>query len=438
MRGKIRNQINAFVRKDEGASTVMALFFGFSMLMLSGYAIDLSNAMAVRTQMQVAADAAAHAAILEREFGTPETAVAKALEIAERNMPADRHGFVIEAQDVQFGDYDPATTVFTPDPDATGAVRVIARRTTDRGNPHGNYFLALAGIETMDIVTGSVFVTYRPTCLREGFVAELEVDLQSNNEYRAGFCIHSNNTISLNNNNIFETGTVVSLSDVDNLELPNSGYEQNEGLREALREGTWNIRILERIDNIIAGLYAMDDRFVPDYILGSGMLTLSTTNLNASHFTSGRVHTYDCPTSNGRLSFANGTILRDVVLVTDCQIKMGNQMVLENVVIATTNTASKSIYAPQDLQIGRDDNCAEGGGSQLITMGSVDVAGNLKMYGGQILAKVDVSFAANAGGLHGAAIVAGGTISGTSNMDMGFCGSGMENNFMAEYFRLAI
>ena len=29
-----------------------------------------------------------------------------------------------------------------------------------------------------------------------------------------------------------------------------------------------------------------------------------------------------------------------------------------------------------------------------------------------------------------------GTISGTSNMTMGFCGDGMEDSFRAEYFRL--
>ena len=157
------NSVKHFARDEEGASTVMALFFGFSMLMLSGYAIDLSNAVAVRTQMQLAADAAAHAAILEREVGTPESAIARALEIANANMPVERHGYVIEAEDVQFGDFDAETTVFTPDPDALGAVRVIARRTAENGNPHGNYFLSLAGIETFDIITGSVFVTYHPT-----------------------------------------------------------------------------------------------------------------------------------------------------------------------------------------------------------------------------------------------------------------------------------
>jgi hypothetical protein len=38
------------------------------------------------------------------------------------------------------------------------------------------------------------------------------------------------------------------------------------------------------------------------------------------------------------------------------------------------------------------------------------------------IAKGDVSFAANANGIEGASIIAGGQISGTSNMTMGFCG----------------
>jgi hypothetical protein len=58
------------------------------------------------------------------------------------------------------------------------------------------------------------------------------------------------------------------------------------------------------------------------------------------------------------------------------------------------------------------------------------------MFGGQILAKQNITFTANANGIQGAAMVAGGTISGTSNMSMGFCGSGMEHNFHAAYFKL--
>jgi len=105
-------------------------------------------------------------------------------------------------------------------------------------------------------------------------------------------------------------------------------------------------------------------------------------------------------------------------------------------VIATTNTSAKSINAPSTLQIGKNDSCAEGNGAQILTLGGVDLAADMRMYGGQIIAKGDVAFAANANGIEGASIIAGGTISGTSNMTMGFCGDGMEDSFRAEYFRL--
>ena len=71
------------------------------------------------------------------------------------------------------------------------------------------------------------------------------------------------------------------------------------------------------------------------------------------------------------------------------------------------------------LKVGRDDSCAADG-SQLLALG-------------------DIEFTANADGIEGASFIAGGTISGTSNMIMGFCNhAGMERNFEAEYFRLAI
>lgn len=64
-------------------------------------------------------------------------------------------------------------------------------------------------------------------------------------------------------------------------------------------------------------------------------------------------------------------------------------------------------------------------------------ASGLMVFGSQLIASGDIDFAANANGIMGASMIAGGRIDGTSNMDMGFCGSGMENNYEANYFRLA-
>ena len=61
--------------------------------------------------------------------------------------------------------------------------------------------------------------TYRPGCLREGFVADKMVDIQSNNGFESGFCIHSNVGISINQNNTFEAGTIVSMPSLNYLQV---------------------------------------------------------------------------------------------------------------------------------------------------------------------------------------------------------------------------
>jgi hypothetical protein len=71
-----------------------------------------------------------------------------------------------------------------------------------------------------------------PDCLREGFVAENMVDIQSNNAYRNGFCIHSNDVVSLNSNNYFEAKAPWCRCRIQSrLDMPASGYStSNEGL----------------------------------------------------------------------------------------------------------------------------------------------------------------------------------------------------------------
>ena len=165
-------------------------------------------------------------------------------------------------------------------------------------------------------------------------------------------------------------------------------------------------------------------------------MTLSRNSVGPTNFTTGRIHFRTC-TNGGRLTLGSGTY-RQMVLVTNCEVRFSQGVILEDVVIATTNTGSNSFNSPSGLQIGRNDNCANGGGAQLVTKGGVRFAAGLSMYGGQIIAVGNVEFAANANGIMGASIVSGGEISGTSNMDMGFCDGGMADNFEANYFRLAI
>jgi hypothetical protein len=425
-----------FLSTETGGITSLGLFMFVGTLMLGGYAIDTASGMAARTQLQVTADSAAHAALVTRERGTEAEAVARALAIAAANLPAEVYGPVIRPEDVTFGTWDVDANAFVPQPGSRSAVRVTARRNDERGNAQGTFLLNLVGVDAYDIERTAILTTYVPTCFREGFVAEGVVDMQSNNTFGNGFCIHSNDHVAFNNNNYFEPGTIVSMPNPDDIVLPNSGFSKNEGLSEALREGSYNIRILNRIDAIITGLANGDAEFLPAFINSGTAIRLSDKRVDRSHFTEGRIHTYSC--AGGKLTIEAGSVLRNVILVTDCEVDFGNGVVLEDVVIATTNTSATSFTATSGLRVGRDDGCAQGGGAQLVTKGGMRFPAKLSLFGGQLLAAGDIDFAAEAYGVEGASMVAGGRIDGTSNTAMAFCGSGMESSFQAQYFRLVL
>ncbi len=424
-----------FAKSEDGAMTATGLFLFLTALVFGGLALDVTYAYKSRTELQVAADTAAHAAIFTRELGTLAEARTKAIEVAEETLITAWYGETLKPEDIQFGTWDRDAEMFTIDSNEKNAVMVNTARLTSRGNSVPSFLLNLIGMESWDVETGAVFEAYVPTCLREGFVAESVVDMQSNNNFTNGFCIHSNTHVEFNSDNSFADNTVVSMPDKGQVVVPNNGWESNNGLQEALRDGYYRLRIINRLEDIIDGLFDMDDNYIPDYITGAMPVSLPSKMVDATDFLPGRVHTYLCA-GNQKLSIGQGSTLTDVVLLTNCQVSFGSNVTLENVVVATRNTSDNSVTAAAGLQIGRDDGCAVDGGSQILTMGGFNVPADLKAYGGQIIAMKDINFAANANGIEGASFISGGRIDGASNTTMGFCGSGYERNFEAMYFHL--
>lgn len=426
---------SSFVTREDGAMTVFGLLMFVGILTIGGLSLDMSYAYKSRTDLQVAADAAAHAAIYTREFGTLEEARAKAIEVAENTLDPGSFGNVLEPADIQFGSWDPLGEVFNINNSLRDAVMVNTARFASRGNRIPTFLLNFVGFDGWDVQSGAVFESFVPTCFREGFTAEGLVDVQSNNTYTNGFCIHSNAHVKVSNNNVFGENTIVSMPDVSQLQLPASGFETNDGLQEALREGRYHFRILKRLEDIIYALGTFDPIYMPDYITHLNSITLPSKNVSEADFTSGHVHKFNC-TGGAALQIAAGTTLNDLVLHTNCKIKFGSNVTLQNVVVATTSTNARSVTAAAGLQVGRNDNCAVDGGSQILTLGGIDIPADLKVYGGQMIAMKDIAFSANANGIEGASFISGATISGTSNMTMGFCGTGWERNFEAKYFHL--
>lgn len=444
-----RSQTPPFLTDDEGGITILGLFLFLGMLMMGGLALDTSNAMKSRAHLQAAADSAAHAAIYTYELGTKEEAKAKAIEVATALMPTSAFGNVVATADVEFGTWDRVNRTFTVDENSRNGVRVIAKRTAENQNALSTMLLKLVGIGQLDLYADSVWETYKEGCVREGFVAEGIVDVQSGNTYTDGFCMHSNTHVEINQNNYFEGdtgngGTIVSMPDLDDLELPRSGYEKNEGLVEALREGGMNIRVLNQIDLIMAQYTDPTSERQESYIAGDDEFDYDLHNdigsndvITAGMLNEGRVNKFFCGTGNNTVTIDNDVTLSNMVIYTDCDIKFQQGAALENATLITESTGSKSITAPSGFRLGANDSCGAGGGANIITKGTFDVAAGMEVFGGQVIAEGNILFTANADGIEGASFISAGSISGTSNMDMGFCsGEGMGNIVEVDYFRL--
>jgi Flp pilus assembly protein TadG len=430
-----------FLRDESGAGTGFGLFITFTAFVMGGLALDVSNAISARTQLQVAADAAAHAALYTRDKHSEAEAREAALAVGDMNMRSAIYGQILADQNIEFGTWNQATHSFTPQPGARSAVRVVTQRRVDNGNGVRTFLLRLVGHDAWSIATPSVFITYQPACLREGFVAEGRIDIQSNNTFRSGFCLHSNSHVSLNQNNQFEPGTIVSMPDLAALDMPASGYEKNEGLELALRAGTMDIRILRELDTIIAGLKGGDRDYLPDYITSTIPIEITHTknqalDLAAADLLPGRVYSITCTSNNGNIKLPGGTDLSDMVIVTNCPLQLGQNANLRNMVLATTNTDATSISGAADAIFGDEANCGSGG-AKILTKGGMRFASRLTMHGSQLIAAGSVQFAAQGAGIKGASVIAGDMIDGTSNMDMGLCGAFDGDGFYASYFRLA-
>lgn len=428
--------ISKYINQEDGAITALNLFLFAGSCMLMGLSLDVANAYKVRTELQIAADTTSHAALYNRSTMSSADAIESAIALAAYNLGLPDQNEAVKTSDVSFGIWNDATRTFAPDPTSKSAVRVSVTRSSARTNPVGTFLLKFIGMNSWDVTAQSVSATYRPPCLNEGFVADEVVDVQSNNGFYNGFCLHSNDHISVNQNNFFEAGTVVSMPNTDDLDLPASGFTKNEGLAAALRDAFYQVRIVDRIPAIIASLRAGDPSYMPDYINNRNPVIVSGGTLDASNFPKNRVYILSCNSGN-KVTIQNNAVLDTVVIIAQCPVTFGQGVVLQDVIFANTSTDSQSFSSPSGFQIGKDDNCAAGGGAQLLTMGGVRFASKMQTYGGQIIAMGDVDFAAQGDGIEGTSIVAGGQIDSTSNMTMGLCGSGMEDNFELDYYRVA-
>lgn len=259
-----------FCRDEQGSMTVWGLFIWFVSGILGAFALDVTHLMSSRTHLQVAADQAAHAAIYQRYLMDEDTETVndvkdEALALVRRTLPSGRYGITMDRDDIQFGTYNTSTRVFTADSSSMQAVRAVARFSDDRNNAAVTFLFRLLGRDGFDIAAEAVFIAEPKHCLNQGFIANGIVDIRSNNEFSNQFCIHSNEHVSVNQNNTYDPGTIVSMPDKNLLDLPGIEYnedgtikedsdawDRNTGLYDALRNHSIDIdRVINRMENMM-------------------------------------------------------------------------------------------------------------------------------------------------------------------------------------------
>ena len=441
----IAAKIRSFLADTSGGSLPFALALTMGSFMVGGLALDLSYAYKSRHELQIAADAAAHAALYVRQSHDAATAKKRALQIAYGTLPPSSYGKTLSDADILFGHWDFASQTFKPDPTSTEAVLVSTKRFESHGNPVQTMMLNFIGVEEFNVRADAVFVTHYPNCLRQGFAATETVELQSNNKFYNGFCLHSNDKVTMSQSNEFEAGAVVSMPDSTDADKHTPA---NDGLAEALEDHSYHLRVLEHLGAIVKSMQN-GGSFVPDYIVNKMPIVVKTdaivgvdpngwkSDADAAVLQTGRIFLVFCGDDDG-LTIAKDVVLKDMVILTPCPLKFPTGAAIENSNIVTMSTSKNSIKATSGFRIGVNDNCAEGGGATVITFGGISALDNLQIYGGQIVALGDISFTSKAA-IEGVSIVSGGKITGTSDSHFRFCqdGIGIEHNIQMPYFRLA-
>ena len=475
--------MSRFLRREDGGMTILGLYFFLFAAILSALALDSMSIYTARTHLQVTADSAAHAAIYTRNMKnfTADEAKAAALEVIETGMPADDYGEVATTARIYFGTYDTATGIFVDNPNSLDAVRVITSMdggNGDGGNALATYLFKLVGIDDFDLATEAIYTSITPPCLREGFVSQTRTDIQSNNTFSKEFCVHSNGHVEMNNGNRFELGTSLSMPDPEDLVAPNIG--QNPGAEEALRRGTLRLDVLDQIaDMKYAYLNPLASDHsplvkMPDYIKSPVVVSLESGTFVATDLLPGVIYDISCGSEEGLLQKSGGNgdksapkgggngnggggnggggnggggnntltltgsdIFKEMVIVTDCDVVISGGTELHDVRLITTSTSASSVSGSSGVILGDDDDCAKGGGVEIYTYGGMRFPAKLNLYGTQLGALGDINFAANANGVEGASLIAGGEIDGTSNAKMGLClNDGRPDGFFQPYFRL--
>ena len=434
-----------FCSDQDGVATVWSLSWFMLLAGVAGLAIDSTDGLRNKTMLQATADAAALAGVIDLpdEAGARASAVA----YAQYNMAPEIHGKVLDAGDVHVGAWDPDTRSLDTSAADPDTVLVTTWRGEKNVNPVPVTFLKIIGLDAWNVQARAAAQRFIPECLREGLISRKMIDMSSNNHFTNEICVHGQKGQNIQSNNTFDPGVTVGMYDLDTLELPASGFDTNAGLRDAVREQSLDPRMVDQIDEIIAGVLALDPAYTPGYIDLSKPVIETKPNFNFNDVSPHRVYYVQCKPNQNLVIPAN-SVIQHIVLIADCQITIGGHAQIMNSFIASRsggttgsgqlNRGDANITTAAGVQLGTPDKCAAGGGAQLFSNATIATSSSTKIDGVQLVANGEIALGAETQGIRGISAQAGGDITMTSNNMFGLCQGGVPDFFTAWYYRLVL
>lgn len=453
---RVACRLRTALRDEGGFATPLGLIWIILLLVIGGMAVDMTNAWRNRAMLQITADAAAHAAAqILPQPGKPVTKddraamVAEAVRIARLNMPPSTYGEVVTASSVEIGSWDNDTHIFDTESEFPDAVRVYAKRVRANGNEVATMLLRLGVLESWDVGARAMVQRFLPRCTRDGIISAQYAELTSGNEILAPFCLHGETGVGMSNSNSFELGTIVSMPDFADLDLPTAGYESNPGLKEALSQEHLYPRMTKKIDLLFEELQDIRSPYQPDYILyGYGHKeVLSNTEFNPANLQPGNIYVVECGAvsgpladnkSNKTIKFESDAHVEKNVIVTNCAVMLNAGAFIGDALILTSNEGSQSIGGNSGATVGAPDNCSPGGGAGLYSMGDVVFPSDAEFQDVQIVARGSVHIAAAPGGIKGIQVQAQGEVKLTASGGFALCPNRDDPPYQADFYRIVM
>ena len=442
-----------FLKNDQGGGTVVGLIWFMLLVGLCGLAVDTTNGIRNRTMLQVTADAAALAAVID--LPSTAVAVASAITYSNGNMPVAEYGEVLKPENVEIGSWERASRKFNAGGMAPDTVRVRLHQTEENANAVPVNFLRIIGLQTWNVNVEAVAQRYIPDCLRSGLVARGLIDISSSNDFGKRICLHGQEGVHMRSHNYFAPGVSVSMPDIDQmLVLPSDGMKNSPGLPVVLKEQSFDPRMVNHVAEFIDDLLTKEAYVTPSYIDTSKDVIVRDETYNFADVEPGRIYHIECP-ANKNVGIPNNITLTEVVIVSDCQVSVGSNVSMHDVVLASRaggnpgggsatgstvgnadGTQNSNINFSADANLGLADRCAPGGGVQIFSNASVHFSSTMTINGLQIVAKGDVDLGAHGAGINGINVQTGGNITLTSSNMFGRCTGGSPQFFPIYYYRL--